>query len=126
MSFRLSLKLTFVKLDSFKNSKLTLCISRALAVGGKDMNTRIYAAVKLENFVVYSLGGHKDEIVGKFTISVSIFVAKYILIDVCFSQIGCFFEKDSLDVYCISRDGTLNVWECDTDLRDLVPVAEEE
>nr|CAB3265326.1 periodic tryptophan protein 2 homolog [Phallusia mammillata] len=74
--------------------------SRVFAVGGKDMNTRVYAAVKLENLVIYSLGGHKDEIV------------------------GCFFEKDSLDIYSVSRDGTLNVWDCDTDLDDLKSRAE--
>ncbi|CAK8686566.1 unnamed protein product [Clavelina lepadiformis] len=76
--------------------------SRAFAVGGKDMNTRVYAAIKCDNLIVYSLGGHKDEIV------------------------GCYFEKESLDLYTVSRDGALNVWECDTDLENLHPADEEE
>uniref|UniRef100_F6VRH3 Periodic tryptophan protein 2 homolog n=1 Tax=Ciona intestinalis TaxID=7719 RepID=F6VRH3_CIOIN len=78
----------------------TTCIdwttdSRAFAVGGSDMNTRVYAAMKCDNLVVYSLGAHKDEI------------------------IGCFFEANSLDIYTVSRDGTLNVWESNTELKDL-------
>uniref|UniRef100_H2YNV0 Small-subunit processome Utp12 domain-containing protein n=1 Tax=Ciona savignyi TaxID=51511 RepID=H2YNV0_CIOSA len=78
----------------------TTCIdwtsdSRAFAVGGLDMNTRVYAAIKCDNLVVYSLGAHKDEIV------------------------GCFFELNSLDIYTTSRDGALNVWECDTPLEGL-------
>ncbi|XP_019625240.1 PREDICTED: periodic tryptophan protein 2 homolog [Branchiostoma belcheri] len=71
--------------------------SRAFAVGSKDMNTRVHAATALQNLAVYSFGGHKDAIV------------------------GCFFEHKSLDLYTISRDGTLVIWECDTDLDGLVP-----
>jgi hypothetical protein len=49
-------------------------VCRAFCVGGKDMNTRVYAAQRLANLVIYSLGGHTDLIV------------------------NAFFEKDSLDV----------------------------
>ncbi|CAM9298864.1 unnamed protein product [Lampetra planeri] len=34
--------------------------------------------------------------------------------------VGCFFEKDSLDLYTVSRDGTLCVWESDTEPDGLV------
>jgi len=79
----------------------TTCIdwttdSKAFLVGGKDMNSRVYAAMKA-NFVVYSLGGHKEEIK------------------------GCFFDHDSLDVYSVSRDGVLNAWECSFELSDIKP-----
>lgn len=50
-------------------------VCRAFCVGGKDMNTRVYAAQRLANLVIYSLGGHTDLIV------------------------NAFFEKDSLDVF---------------------------
>ncbi|XP_060576398.1 periodic tryptophan protein 2 homolog [Ruditapes philippinarum] len=51
----------------------------------------------LRNLIVYSIGGHNDEIV------------------------GAYFEKDSLDLYTISANGRLNIWECDTDLSGLKP-----
>ena len=51
---------------------------RAFCVGGLDMNTRVYGAEKFENLIIYSMGGHRDAIV------------------------GCFFEEDSLDVsFCV-------------------------
>lgn len=43
-------------------------------VGSKDMSTWVFGAERWTNLIYYSLGGHKDVIV------------------------GCFFEKDSLDV----------------------------
>lgn len=43
-------------------------------VGSKDMSTWVFGAERWANLIYYSLGGHKDVIV------------------------GCFFEKDSLDV----------------------------
>lgn len=48
--------------------------NRVLCVGSKDMNTRVYGAQHFKNLVVYSMGGHRDAIVGSF------------------------FEADSLDV----------------------------
>ena len=39
---------------------------RALCIGSKDMNTRVYGAQRFENLVIYSLGGHTDSIVGAF------------------------------------------------------------
>uniref|UniRef100_UPI00358E2AAB periodic tryptophan protein 2 homolog isoform X2 n=1 Tax=Myxine glutinosa TaxID=7769 RepID=UPI00358E2AAB len=73
----------------------TTCIdwsddSRCFAVGSKDMSTWVFGAERWLNLVYYSLGGHKDVIV------------------------GCFFESGLLDLYTVSRDGTLCVWECDT------------
>lgn len=69
--------------------------SKCFAVGSKDMTTWIFGAERWANLIYYSLGGHKDIIV------------------------GCFFEKDSLDMYTVSQEGTLCIWESDTDLEGL-------
>ncbi|XP_061571457.1 PWP2 small subunit processome component [Cololabis saira] len=79
----------------------TTCIdwtddSKCFVVGSKDMSTWVFGAERWANLIYYSLGGHKDLIV------------------------GCFFEKDSLDLYTVSQDGTLCVWESDTELDGLV------
>ncbi|XP_053273012.1 PWP2 small subunit processome component [Pleuronectes platessa] len=79
----------------------TTCIdwtddSKCFVVGSKDMSTWVFGAERWANLIYYSLGGHKDMIV------------------------GCFFEKDSLDLYTVSQDGTLCVWESDTELDGLV------
>uniref|UniRef100_A0A3B3HKU2 PWP2 small subunit processome component n=1 Tax=Oryzias latipes TaxID=8090 RepID=A0A3B3HKU2_ORYLA len=79
----------------------TTCIdwtddSKCFVVGSKDMSTWVFGAERWANLIYYSLGGHKDVVV------------------------GCFFEKDSLDLYTVSQDGTLCVWESDTDLDGLV------
>ncbi|XP_054635716.1 PWP2 small subunit processome component [Dunckerocampus dactyliophorus] len=79
----------------------TTCIdwtddSKCFVVGSKDMSTWVFGAERWTNLIYYSLGGHKDVIV------------------------GCFFEKDSLDLYTVSQDGTLCVWESDTKLDGLV------
>jgi hypothetical protein len=47
---------------------------RCFAVGSKDMSTWVFGAERWANLIYYSLGGHKDLVV------------------------GCFFEKESLDV----------------------------
>ncbi|XP_056110253.1 PWP2 small subunit processome component isoform X3 [Rhinichthys klamathensis goyatoka] len=78
----------------------TTCIdwtddSKCFAVGSKDMTTWIFGAERWANLIYYSLGGHKDIIM------------------------GCFFEKDSLDMYTVSQEGTLCVWESDTELEGL-------
>ena len=41
-------------------------IDRVFCVGSKDMNTRVYGAEHFTNLVVYSMGGHRDAIVGSF------------------------------------------------------------
>ncbi|XP_012586613.1 PREDICTED: periodic tryptophan protein 2 homolog [Condylura cristata] len=64
--------------------------SRCFAVGSKDTSTWVFGAERWDNLIYYALGGHKDAIV------------------------GCFFESDSLDLYTLSRDGALCVWQCDT------------
>ncbi|KAM9767046.1 PWP2 small subunit processome component [Menidia menidia] len=79
----------------------TTCIdwtddSKCFVVGSKDMSTWVFGAERWANLIYYSLGGHKDVIVGSF------------------------FEKDSLDLYTVSQDGTLCVWESDTELDGLV------
>ncbi|XP_046886720.1 PWP2 small subunit processome component [Hypomesus transpacificus] len=79
----------------------TTCIdwtddSKCFVVGSKDMSTWVFGAERWANLIYYSLGGHKDLIV------------------------GCFFEKDSLDLYTVSQDGTLCVWESDTEPDGLV------
>ncbi|XP_074651858.1 periodic tryptophan protein 2 homolog [Tubulanus polymorphus] len=83
----------------------TTCIdwttdSRVFCVGGKDMNTRVYGAQPFRNLIIYSIGGHSDAIVGTF------------------------FEADSLDLYTLSSNGQLCVWECNTDLDGLLPFEE--
>ena len=59
------------------------------------MSTRLFAFEKLNNFSVYTLGGHTDEIV------------------------AVFFDADSLLCYTTSRNGHLAVWECSTESGDL-------
>uniref|UniRef100_A0A8C8S8V7 Small-subunit processome Utp12 domain-containing protein n=1 Tax=Pelusios castaneus TaxID=367368 RepID=A0A8C8S8V7_9SAUR len=80
----------------------TTCIdwtddSKCFAVGSKDMSTWVFGAERWANLIYYSLGGHKDAIV------------------------ACFFEMNSLDLYTVSQDGALCVWQCDTDLDGLKP-----
>uniref|UniRef100_A0A8C5C7W9 Small-subunit processome Utp12 domain-containing protein n=1 Tax=Gadus morhua TaxID=8049 RepID=A0A8C5C7W9_GADMO len=79
----------------------TTCIdwttdSKCFAVGSKDMSTWVFGAERWANLIYYSLGGHKDLVV------------------------GCFFEKESLDLYTVSQDGALCVWESDTEPSGLV------
>lgn len=71
--------------------------SRVLIAGSKDMSSRIFATEGFTNLNCYVLGGHSESIV------------------------GCFFEKDSLNAYTISKNGRLNVWESDTELKNLIP-----
>ncbi|XP_041067290.1 PWP2 small subunit processome component isoform X1 [Carcharodon carcharias] len=80
----------------------TTCIdwtddSKCFAVGSKDSSTWVFGAERWANLIYYSLGGHKDAIV------------------------ACFFEGKSLDIYTLSQDATLCVWECDTETQDLQP-----
>lgn len=71
------------------------CNSKILAVGSKDNTVRVQGVEFLDNFRPFILGGHRDSIV------------------------GCFFEEKSLDVNTISKDGSLMIWECNTDLEDI-------
>ncbi|KAJ9599045.1 hypothetical protein L9F63_010502, partial [Diploptera punctata] len=71
--------------------------SKVLAVGSKDMSTKLYGMEKFANFRTYSLGSHTDSIV------------------------GCFFEKNSLDLTTVSRNGHVCIWECSIDLDALKP-----
>ncbi|CAG9791750.1 unnamed protein product [Diatraea saccharalis] len=73
----------------------TTC-SRVLAVGSKDTTTKIYTVDYLDNFNMYSLSGHTDKIVGTF------------------------FEKNSLDLITVSRNGQVCLWEANIDSEDLV------
>ncbi|XP_047653600.1 periodic tryptophan protein 2 homolog isoform X2 [Phacochoerus africanus] len=73
----------------------TTCIdwtddSKCFVIGSKDMSTWVFGAERWDNLIYYALGGHRDAIV------------------------ACFFEADSLDVYTLSQDGALCVWQCDT------------
>lgn len=75
--------------------------SRLVAAGSKDNTVRIYALRKFSNFGkadAYRVGGHSDAIV------------------------RVFFEKGSLDLYTVSRDGHLLVWRCSLALDALEPV----
>ncbi|KAJ8959273.1 hypothetical protein NQ314_006301 [Rhamnusium bicolor] len=72
--------------------------SKILAVGSKDMSTKLYPIDKWANFRIYSLGNHTDGIV------------------------GCFFEEDSYDMTTIGRNGQACIWECTIDPKDLVPL----
>lgn len=70
--------------------------SRVLAVGARDMITRIYGLVKFKNLQEYSIGSNKDTVV------------------------GVFFEEKSLDLYTVGRDGMVCSWECSVDPEGLV------
>jgi periodic tryptophan protein 2 len=72
-----------------------LLSGRVLAVGSKDMSTKLYSLDKLANFKVYSLGSHTDCVV------------------------ACFFEKGSLDLTTLSHNGQVCVWECSIDIDSL-------
>ncbi|XP_030758339.1 periodic tryptophan protein 2 homolog [Sitophilus oryzae] len=74
--------------------------SKILAVGSKDMATKLYPLDKCKNFRIYSLGNHTDGIV------------------------GCFFEKNSYDLITLSRNGQVCIWECTIDPEDLKPLDE--
>lgn len=71
--------------------------SKALCAGSKDMNTRVHAAERLANLTIHSLGGHTDAIV------------------------AAFFVDNSLNVFTISQNGHVCIWECDTELDELRP-----
>ena len=75
--------------------------SRVLIAGSKDMSSRIFATEGFTNLNCYVLGGHSESVV------------------------GCFFEKDSLNAYTIGKNGRLNVWESDTELKNLIPKKDE-
>lgn len=71
--------------------------SRVLAVGSRDMTTRVYGFAKLKNLREYPIGGNKDSVV------------------------GVFFEDKSLDLCTVSKDGHVNMWDCSVDPEGLVP-----
>lgn len=84
----------------------TTCIdwtsdSRVLCTGSKDRRTRVLAVHKMKNLSTYDLGGLRDSVV------------------------GAFFDYNSLDVYCVARDGYVYVWMSDTELAALQPFEEE-
>ncbi|XP_047545989.1 periodic tryptophan protein 2 homolog [Vanessa atalanta] len=72
---------------------------KLLAVGSKDTTTKIFTSEYLDNLNMYSLSGHTDKIV------------------------GVFFEKASLDLITVSRNGQVCLWEATIDSDDLVTSA---
>nr|XP_026491208.1 periodic tryptophan protein 2 homolog isoform X1 [Vanessa tameamea] len=72
---------------------------KLLAVGSKDTTTKIFTSEYLDNINMYSLSGHTDKIV------------------------GLFFEKASLDLITVSRNGQVCLWEATIDSDDLVTSA---
>ncbi|CAH2091640.1 unnamed protein product [Euphydryas editha] len=72
---------------------------KLLAVGSKDTTTKIYTSDYLDNINMYSLSGHTDKIV------------------------AVFFEKGSLDLITVSRNGQICLWEASIDADDLVTSA---
>ncbi|KAK7082129.1 U3 snoRNP protein [Halocaridina rubra] len=70
--------------------------SRMLAVGSKDMMTRIYAFTKFKNLRAYSIGSNRDSVV------------------------GVFFEEKSLDLYTVGRDGKVCGWQCSVEPEGLM------
>ncbi|PZC83427.1 hypothetical protein B5X24_HaOG207810 [Helicoverpa armigera] len=70
--------------------------SKLLAVGSKDTTTKIYTVDYLDNLSMYSLSGHTDKVV------------------------GVFFERKSLDLITVSRNGQVCLWEASIDMDDLV------
>ncbi|XP_045109366.1 periodic tryptophan protein 2 homolog [Portunus trituberculatus] len=71
--------------------------SRLLAVGSRDMTTRICALTKFKNLKEYSIGGIKDTVVGTF------------------------FEEKTYDLCTVSADGHINAWDCSVDVDGLIP-----
>ncbi|GAB1865194.1 Periodic tryptophan protein 2-like protein [Camponotus japonicus] len=79
----------------------TTCVSwsfdsKLLAVGSKDTTIKIYSLQKTANLRWITLGGHSDVIV------------------------ACFFESKDYDMYTISKNGRLCVWECTLEPDDWV------
>ncbi|XP_050453821.1 periodic tryptophan protein 2 homolog [Cataglyphis hispanica] len=79
----------------------TTCISwsfdsKLLAVGSKDTTIKIYSLQKWANLKWITLGGHSDVIV------------------------ACFFESKDYDMYTISKNGRVCVWECTLEPDDWV------
>ncbi|XP_077530053.1 periodic tryptophan protein 2 homolog [Haemaphysalis longicornis] len=70
--------------------------SRLLAVGSRDMSVRVTALHRMKNFGIVTLSSHSDAIV------------------------GCFFDKDAADLFTLSRNGQLCVWEATCDLSGFV------
>ncbi|XP_020278124.1 periodic tryptophan protein 2 homolog [Pseudomyrmex gracilis] len=70
--------------------------SNLLAVGSKDTIVRIYSLRRWANFRWITLGGHSDVIV------------------------ECFFEKNNYNLYTISKNGRLLIWECTIEPDDWV------
>ncbi|XP_045534107.1 periodic tryptophan protein 2 homolog isoform X1 [Papilio machaon] len=70
--------------------------SKLLAVGSKDTTTKIYTVDYLDNINMFSMGGHTDKIV------------------------GVFFERKSLDLITVSRNGQVCLWEASIDPDDLI------
>lgn len=69
---------------------------KLLAVGSKDTSTKIYSIEYLDNINIFSLSGHTDKI------------------------IGVFFEKKSLDLITVSRNGQVCLWDASIEPDDLV------
>lgn len=76
--------------------------SRFVAVGSKDNMTRIFGMGRYEHFRITILAGHTDQIQ------------------------GCFFEKNSMDMNTISRNGQLCLWECNLRPDELTTQEEKE
>ncbi|KYM98308.1 Periodic tryptophan protein 2 like protein, partial [Cyphomyrmex costatus] len=79
----------------------TTCVSwsfdsKLLAVGSKDTTVKIYSLQKWANFRLITLGGHSDVIV------------------------ACFFEAKQYDMYTISKNGRVCIWECTLESDDWV------
>lgn len=72
--------------------------SRFVAVGAKDNMTRIFGIGRYHHFRITILAGHTDQVQ------------------------GCFFEKDSMHMNSISRNGQLCLWECNLQPDDLTPM----
>ncbi|CAF4949248.1 unnamed protein product [Pieris macdunnoughi] len=69
---------------------------KLLAVGSKDTSTKVYSIEYLDNINIFSLSGHTDKI------------------------IGVFFEKKSLDLITVSRNGQVCLWDASIEPDDLV------
>ncbi|KAG8513714.1 Periodic tryptophan protein 2, partial [Galemys pyrenaicus] len=105
----------------------TTCIdwtedSRCFAVGSKDMSTWVFGAERWDNLIYYALGGHKDAIVGCFFESGSLDVRPRVgaLPVGAAASLWCAGRVEVGDpalpsqLYTLSQDGALCVWQCDT------------
>ncbi|KAG7166996.1 Periodic tryptophan protein 2-like [Homarus americanus] len=75
----------------------TTCLDWVLAIGSRDMTTRVCPFGKFKNLQEYSIGGNKDTV------------------------IAVFFEEKTLGLCTVGADGVVTMWNCSVDPDGLIP-----